>query len=161
LEENIVVDFIHKFFHPQDGEEHEGKEKSVRHDLHVATCALLMEMAHIDGTFSKKERDAITELLKNEYHLSPDHIREITQTAEQELENSHDLWTFTNLINRNYPRAEKIRIIELIWEIIYSDGQLNQYEDYLVHKLARLLNLQHSELIDAKLAVLDKYRPNS
>jgi len=151
-----VVDFIHKFFHPEVGSDQKSEQKAVRYDLYVATCALLMEMAHIDGTFSKKEQETITELLKNEYNLSEDYIREITQTTERELENSHDLWTFTSLINENYPREEKIRIIELIWEIIYSDGKLNQYEDYLIHKLARLLNLQHSELIDAKLAVLYK-----
>ena len=60
----------------------------------------------------------------------------------------------TNLINQNYSIEEKIRIIEMIWKLAYTDGKLDKHEDYLVHKLARLLRLTHKQLIEAKFKVI-------
>ena len=111
-------------------------------------------MAKADGEFSDEEQKNIIGLLKQEYQLSDNYIEEITEIAEQELKESHDLWKFTNLINNYYNHEEKIKIIEIVWKIIYSDGSLDKHEDYLVHKLSRLLNLRHSELINAKLQTI-------
>jgi uncharacterized tellurite resistance protein B-like protein len=151
-----MFNIIQRFFGADYQDQKADKNNSTAQNILVATCALLVEMAQIDGDFSEEEKNNLVKLLKEEYELSEEHIQEITRLARLELENSHDLWRFTNLINENYNRPEKLKIIELVWEVIYSDGKLNKYEDHLVHKLARLLNLQHSELIEAKLRVLYK-----
>jgi len=130
------------------------KGKPLNHDIYVATCALFLEMASIDGEFTHTERDNIVSILKNEYNLSEQSIIELLIASQAEREGSIDLWKFTNKINQNYSVEEKIRIIELIWKIVYVDGKLEKHEDYLIHKIARLLNLKHSELIEAKLNVL-------
>ena len=155
-----MFDIIQKFFSTDHQDPTTDKNGSSQQSILVATCALLVEMAQIDGDFSEKEKDNLVKLLKEEYDLSEEYIQEITNLARQELEDSHDLWRFTSLINENYNRPEKLKIIELVWEVIYTDGKLNKYEDHLVHKLARLLNLQHSELIEAKLRVLYKDQSN-
>ncbi len=111
-------------------------------------------MANIDGEFSPAERKNILAILKNDYQLSNEYAEELIKASNDELHRSVDLWRFTNLINRNYSIAEKIRIIEMVWEIAYTDGKLDRYEDYLVHKLAKLLHLTHKQLIDAKLRVI-------
>ena len=64
------------------------------------------------------------------------------------------MWQFTDLISQNYTEAEKIRVVELLWKLIYSDGKLDQHEDYLVHRLSSLLGLHHKQLIAAKLKAL-------
>jgi len=125
-----------------------------RHDVRVATCVLLLEMAQTDGEFEDVEREQIFSILGNEYGLTDEEAAEFAATAEDELKQSLDLWKFTNLINENYSREEKLRVVELVWQVIYADGKLDQYEDYLVHKLATLLDIQHEELIAAKLRVL-------
>jgi uncharacterized tellurite resistance protein B-like protein len=76
------------------------------------------------------------------------------KAADDELERSIDLWQFAKLINENYSTDEKIKVIETVWQVIYTDGVLDKHEDYLVHKLAKLLRLSHKQLIDAKLKVL-------
>ena len=91
--------------------------------------------------------------MQNEFHLSREESREIEDHANTELNGSIDLWHFTNLINEKYPPEKKIRILEYIWKIIYTDEKLNDHEDYLVHKLSKLLNLPHSQLIETKLQV--------
>jgi len=46
--------------------------------------------------------------------------------------------------------------MEMIWRIVYADGHLNQHEDYLAHKISRLLRLSHPQLIETKLKVLGR-----
>jgi len=122
-------------------------------DIRVAVCALFLEMSHVDGEFTESEREDILSLLKKHYGLSDEHVAALMEASRKELEGSIDLWQFTNLINQNYSREEKIRVIEMIWQIVYADDRLDKHEDYLVHKLAKLLRLTHKELIDAKLKV--------
>ncbi len=86
--------------------------------------------------------------------MSDEHAAALIESANKELEKSIDLWQFTNLINQNYSKEEKLQIIETVWKIVYTDGRLDKHEDYLIHKLAKLLRLSHKELIDAKLKVI-------
>jgi uncharacterized tellurite resistance protein B-like protein len=132
-----------------------GAEKTDNpHDIRIATCALFLEMANIDGEFSEGERANILKLLAKEYHLSEEDAAELTKAADDERNGKIDLWQYTNLINQNYSDEEKFRVVELLWRVVYSDGRLDAHEDYLVHKLAKLLRLNHDRLIDAKLKVL-------
>jgi uncharacterized tellurite resistance protein B-like protein len=122
-------------------------------DIRVAVCALFLEMAHIDGEFSESEQANTIGLLKKHYDLSDEHVTELLEAAKKELAGSIDLWQFTNLINQTYSRQEKIQIIDMVWQLVYADEKLNEHEDYLVHKLAKLLRLPHKDLINAKLQV--------
>ena len=123
------------------------------HKLQVATCALLLEIAHADDEFSQEEKRSITDNLKNQFHLSKEEADELMEVAEKERKQSIDLWRFAGLINKNCSVEEKIQMIEMIWDLIYVDECLHAHEDYLVHKLATLLGLSHKQLIDAKMKV--------
>jgi len=124
------------------------------HKLHIATCAILLEMAKIDCEFSDSERQNIIDVFKNKYHLSDDDISALIDASEEELEKSIDLWRFTSQINKNCSLEEKLCIIETVWQVAYSDGRLDSHEDYLIHKLSELFNISHKDLIEAKLKVL-------
>lgn len=151
-----MINLVKKFFGKEkpDGSEEDKKEEP--HDIRVATCALLLEMANIDDEFSEEEQDSIVSQLKKNYELSDEYTEELIKSAQQELEKSTDLWQFTNLINQNYSRDEKTNIVEMIWKVVYADGKLDKHEDYLVHKLGNLLRISHKELINIKLKVLGK-----
>jgi uncharacterized tellurite resistance protein B-like protein len=73
------------------------------------------------------------------------------ESARAQMKKSVDLWQFTSTINRHFSMEEKERVIEMIWSVIFADGHLDKYEDYLVHTLSDLLRLDHSSLIEAKL----------
>jgi uncharacterized tellurite resistance protein B-like protein len=124
------------------------------HDIRIATCALLVEIARIDETFTPEEMATILSILKEKYGLSPEHADALIAEAEEELKHSVDLWQFAKLINANYSVAEKIDIIETLWRIVYVDGKMDQYEHYLMNKLKNLLRLSQDQLIAAKLKVL-------
>jgi uncharacterized tellurite resistance protein B-like protein len=146
-----MIDVVKRLLGVQEQGGAANHEKTRHRSALVATCALLLEMAHIDGEFSEDERQRIVSILKSDYGLGLSEIESIMKAAEDEVRESIDLWQFTSLINRYYSEEEKVRIIETIWKVVFADGRLDKHEDYLVHTLADLLHLDHSQLIDAKL----------
>lgn len=151
-----MLNVMKKFFQ-QDAapEKTELKEEDRAERIQVATCALLLEVANSDDEFSDIERDNIIQILEKDFELSGEYAKELMELSDKEREESIDLWHFTNLINEHYSIEEKIKIIEMVWRVIYVDGKLDKYEDHLAHKLSNLLKLTHTQLIDAKLKVRD------
>tara|TARA_B100000315_G_C14377234_1_gene495770 strand:+ start:179 stop:637 length:459 start_codon:yes stop_codon:yes gene_type:complete len=149
-----MIDLVKNFFGKRTERGSTDQKRKNHHDIRVATCALFLEMANIDGEFSESERKNIIAILKEDYRLSDEYAAEVIEVSNEELKQSIDLWQFTNLINQNYSTEEKILIIEMIWKVVYADGNLDKHEDYLIHKLAELLRLSHKQLIDAKLKIL-------
>lgn len=147
-----MIDLVKKFFGNRTTKNSAENGESV-HDVRIATCALLLEMSYIDGKFSDSEREGIILIFRREYGLDNESIAAIVEAADKEMKGSLDLWQFTNLVNRNYTQEEKIKIIEMVWRIAYTDGRLDKHEDFLVHKLANLLRLTHRQLIDAKVKI--------
>lgn len=128
-------------------------------DLRTATCALFLEMATVDGEFSESERGRILSILKNDYDLSEEDAVALLDVTRLQLEKSIDMWQFTRRINQRCSDAEKISIIEMLWQIVYEDGILDKHEHYLVRKLSTLLRLSHEELIEAKQRVIRRGTP--
>jgi uncharacterized tellurite resistance protein B-like protein len=149
-----MIDVVKRFFGKAATEVSKDANQNTAHDIRVATCALFVEIARIDEKFTAAEMETILTILKQKYGLSQDHADALIAEAERALEKSVDLWQFTKLINANYSNEEKIKIIEILWQIVYVDGKMDQYEHYLMNKLQNLLHLTHDQLIKAKLKVL-------
>jgi uncharacterized tellurite resistance protein B-like protein len=111
-------------------------------------------MARIDEKFTAEEMDTVLSIMTEKYGLSREHADALVAEADRELEESVDLWQFAGLINENYSIDEKIEIIETLWQMVYVDGKMDEYEHYLMNKLKNLLRLSHDQLIGAKLKVL-------
>ncbi len=122
--------------------------------IQIATCVILLEVAKFDFDFSSIEEETTRAILRHEFDISEEATDDLMRISEEKREDSVDLWEFTNVINQNFSREEKMKIIEAAWKIIYADDKLDKYEDHYVHVLADLLRLRHDELIAAKLKVL-------
>ena len=149
-----MIDSLKRFFNKITPKNHQGPSQPHEHDIRIATCALFLEMARIDHTFTPQETDTIISKLREKYGLSQEHADALLASADEELKGSVDYWQFARLINENYSTEEKIEIIETLWQIVYVDGKMDKHEDHLIHKLSNLLRLSHNQLIDAKLKVL-------
>ena len=134
---------------PKKEESAEDRELKLR----VATSVVLLEAATADSNFSPQEQEKIIEILKSRFQMNDESVKELIDKSEQERENSTDLWYFTDLINENLNNEEKYNLMELVWEVIYSDGTLDKFENYIAHKLLNMLNLDHSKFIELKLKV--------
>ena len=151
-----MLDLIKSVFKKTIPEKHGAPEQKgdLQTELKIATCAVLLEMAHADDEFSQQEEQRIEDLMKKNFDLPLETFNEIMEISNKRRDDSIDLWQFTNTIKQNYSPEQKQKVIEMIWNVIYADGHLDQHEDYLAHKLAKLLGLNHKQLIDAKVKVL-------
>jgi uncharacterized tellurite resistance protein B-like protein len=133
----------------------QGGAQDEQHRLRVATCALLLEAAHADNEFSLEERRGIGELVARRFQLEPGEAAELMELAESERAASDDLYQFARLINEGFTHPRKLAIVELLWEVVYSDDVLEAHEDALMHKLGTVLGVRHQELMALKVKVKD------
>lgn len=129
----------------------DSQERDESERVKMATCVILLEVARSDDEFSSIEKATIATIFKKDFEIPEEAIDEMMEIAKNKREESIDLWEFTHLINKNYSKEEKKKIVEAAWKVIYADDRLHSYEDHFVHKLAKLLQLGHSDLIEAKL----------
>jgi uncharacterized tellurite resistance protein B-like protein len=134
---------------PKKEESAEDRELKLR----VATSVILLEAATADSNFSPQEQEKIIEILKSRFQMNDESVKELIDVSENERKNSTDLWYFTDLLNENLNNEEKYNLMELVWEVIYSDETLDKFENYIAHKLLNMLNLDHSKFIELKLKV--------
>ena len=117
----------------------------------VAASVILLEAAYADHECTDDELEHVVDSLSSDFDLSRKHVEELLELADRERTQAVDLFEFTNHINNEFSREEKIVVLETVWRIIYVDGQLEKHEDHFVRKLTHLLRLSHKEMIDAKL----------
>ncbi|MBN2322156.1 MAG: TerB family tellurite resistance protein [Spirochaetes bacterium] len=122
--------------------------------IRIATAVILLEVANSDDDFSEEERDVVFSILKDNFTLSDEEASDLLAVSAEEREGSIDMWHFANTVNENYSEKEKDKVMESIWRVIYADGRLDKYEDHIVHKLAAILHIPHSKMIEAKLKYL-------
>jgi uncharacterized tellurite resistance protein B-like protein len=117
----------------------------------TATCVILLEAATADETFSDEERKKIVDVLKGRFSMTDREAEELVASSVAERKDATDLWHFTNIINQSMSNEERYEIMELVWEVIYSDGTLDKFENYVARKLLNMLNIDHSKFIELKL----------
>ena len=126
--------------------------------IQVATCALLLEVAHADKQLHDLEEQTIRDLLAHKFDLDDETAAELIDYARGDLEESLDLYQFAREINANFTIDEKYEVMEAVWRIIYADGVLDRYEDALARQLITLLRLDQRKSIDLKVKILDEQR---
>lgn len=142
--------FFKDQFTPQSPEE---REREHQHRIRLATASVLLETAYADSSFSLAEEKNIIEYLCERFALTEEDARELLESAEEHRANAVDHFAVTDVLRRSLPLAERIEIVKEMWRLVYHDGHLHQYENYLVRKLADLLGLEHHVMIEAKLEV--------
>jgi uncharacterized tellurite resistance protein B-like protein len=123
----------------------------------VATAALLIEIAKADGHFSDDESNRIIELMKNDYELDDECVNELLEFSKQKVKDSISVYEFSSVINESFTQQEKLELMKNLWRIIYEDGKLDSHEDRLIKIIGSTLNLEHKNVIDAKLFVKQEF----
>jgi uncharacterized tellurite resistance protein B-like protein len=113
---------------------------------------LLARVASADDEVSSDEQNAMTEALQDRWNLSRDHARSVTALAISELETGLDFFRLSREFFDATSREERLRFVEVLFQIGYSDGDLSHTEIEEIRRVARGLKLSHREFIDAKLS---------
>jgi uncharacterized tellurite resistance protein B-like protein len=146
---NAIRDFFDSALAPriEDGD---------RHTIEVATAALLVEIVRMDGTVHAAEQAAVLGAVRAKFGLSATEADALVELAAAEARQANDYYQFTSIINRRFTQAQKIRVVELLWEVAYADATAHPYEEHLIRKLADLLYVEHRDYIHAKLQARDR-----
>ena len=105
----------------------------------LAAVALLIEVAYMDEDFETVERSRITELIGRFFDLDTSECDALIEEAEEAASNSGQLYEFTRVINDNYSLEERVELMELLWEVVYADGEVHDMETGLLRKIGGLI----------------------
>ena len=120
----------------------------------VQTCALLIHAAKIDENYTENEEEIIKKTLL-ELGATKENITQTIQEAKKIEENSNQILDFTREV-KNLPETNKIKIIEALWSIIYSNNEADMYEANLMRRLAGLLYIDSKTMGDIKEKIKKK-----
>ena len=120
----------------------------------VKTCALLIHAAKIDENYTKNEEEIIKKTLL-ELGAKKDTVTQTIKDAKFVEENSNQILDFTKEV-KNLSETDKIKIIEAMWSIIYSNNEADIYETNLMRRLAGLLYVDSKTMGDIKNKIKNK-----
>jgi uncharacterized tellurite resistance protein B-like protein len=123
-------------------------------DLKLAVAALLVEAARMDDTFEPSERAVITRLLAERFDLDANAADQLLAAAECAEAGSSGVYRFTKQVVDAYGTADRIGLIEMMWEVVYADGVLDPDEDALVRRIAGLIHVEDRDRGEARRRVL-------
>lgn len=125
--------------------------EDLEHSLHVATAVLLVEVMRADFIVQAEEKARLRQLLEQQFSLSADQLDELLDEAETRADRLVSIQHTTRLLNEHYEHAMKIRVVEMMWQLVYADDDKDRYEEHLIRQVAELLYLSHTEFIQARL----------
>ena len=108
-------------------------------ELSLAAAALLVEAASMDGIFDAVEHAAIARLLTERFAMSPDEVDTLIVEAVEAINETGQLYGFTRVIKDRYDAAERILMIEMLWEVAIADRQVDHFESNLIRRVGGLL----------------------
>jgi len=145
-----MLSSIKNFFSSSMTPAPEADPETERKDIRLAACALLLELANADEEFTDEERRHLESAVRRQFGLDSSEAEKLLDLAQEAREEAVDLWQFTNLIAENYSTGQKMVLAEIMWGLVYSDGDLAGKEDYLMRKICNLLRLEPGYLAEAR-----------
>ena len=122
----------------------------LEHVLRVATAVLLVEVTRADFSVELSERQRLRQLLEQQFELSVEELDALLEQAEADADRLVSIQHITRLLNQHYDHAMKLRVIQMMWHMVYADGEKDHYEEHLIRQVADLLYISHSEFMQAR-----------
>jgi uncharacterized tellurite resistance protein B-like protein len=121
-------------------------------EVQLAAAALLFHVIAVDGMASEEERAKLEGLLERRFDLGPDEARSLVSAAEEADAEAVDLYGFTSILKRRLDEADRERIVEMMWKLVFADGAVHEFEDNVVWRVAELLAVPSQTRIRLKQA---------
>lgn len=134
----------------------QGEGGAAQDELRLALTALLVEAAHGQDHFNERERAVIERLLERRFSLSSSDARRLVAAGEREADRSVELFHFARIINERLSFQQRVELIEMMWEVAYADGILDEYQDSLLRRVGGLIYVPDRERGMARQRVLQR-----
>lgn len=146
-----MLDRIKALFAPEEAT----APPPAHHDVELAAAALLVVAAEQDGLFCDDERGHVEAVLARRFdHLDGEEIAELVEQAEQLVADSAQILRFTRTIKDRFTPEQRIEMVELLWEVVYADGELDDHEATLMRRIGGLVYVTDRERGEARKRVL-------
>ena len=145
-----MLNILKNFF-----EKNQISENNSNNDLEIL-CGLMIEAANSDGVIDKEETEKIYLLLVEIFEEEPTEVTQILNKALKDKNNSKSLFFYTSKINKSYSDQKKILLLETLWEIVLSDGNVHEYESSLIRRLSGLLYISDVNSGNARKRALNR-----
>lgn len=124
-------------------------------DFRLAAAALLFHVIAVDGAVSAEEREALSALLQRRFELDAQGVATLVAAAESADKEAVDLYGFTSILKGRLEEADRERIVEMMWTLVYADGKVHEFEDNVIWRVAELLGVSSQARIRLKRSVRD------
>jgi uncharacterized tellurite resistance protein B-like protein len=124
-------------------------------DYRLAATALLIHVISLDGEPSETEKRKLHSLLEYRFDLDPGTASKLIADATLVEGEAVDLYHFTSVIMRSVNEEGRLRIIEMMWELVFADGHVTEFEDNIVWRAADLLGISSRDRINLKHRVAE------
>ena len=122
----------------------------------LAATALLVHVVSLDGEPTEVEKRKLHSLIESSFKLDPGTADRLIASATKVEGEAVDLYHFTSVIMRSVNEEGRLRIVEMMWELVYADGQVSEFEDNVVWRAADLLGISSRDRIDLKHRVAER-----
>jgi uncharacterized tellurite resistance protein B-like protein len=123
------------------------QDKFAENDYRRAAAALLVHVATLDGDLTDAKRRKLHAILETHYALDAVATDELIAAASADDREAVDFYHFTSLLMRALDEAGRQRIIEMMWEMVYSDGGVSEFEANVMWRVADLLAVSSRDRI--------------
>ncbi len=127
-----------------------------RDEVQLAAATLLVEAARMDDEIGDRERARIRDLLEQRFSLSGVEANDLLASAETVTEGPAQWHRFTSTLKDRFSDEERIQMIEMLWEVVYADGELHDLEASLLRRVGGLLYVSDRDRGAARMRVLER-----
>ncbi|MFD1697577.1 TerB family tellurite resistance protein [Roseibium aestuarii] len=125
-------------------------------ETRLAAAALLFHLVDVDGVVEAKEAAKLREILKDHYSLSDAETTQLIEAAKLKDHEAVDLYGFTSVLKRQTDETERLAIIEMMWEVVYADGVVHEFEDNTMWRVAELLGISSRDRMILRKKVAER-----
>ena len=125
-------------------------------EFHLAAASLLVHAASVDARFDDDERATILRLIETRLELSPEEAGALFEAAHQAVDRSIQLHGFTHAVKNGFSYDERVGLIEMLWEVVYADGKIDEFEAQLMRRVGGLIYVNDRDRAMARKRVLDR-----
>jgi uncharacterized tellurite resistance protein B-like protein len=141
-----IVDKVVGSITDDDGANEEDRDATLK----LATAVLMVDVARADHVFEDEEFERVLALIQAHFDLDEDAARDLVDSAGDHAEDLVGVHDFTQALHEHLDEDEKARVVSLLWQVAYADGELDKYENSLVLKISDLLYVSRGRVMRLK-----------
>ncbi|GAB6054510.1 TerB family tellurite resistance protein [Magnetospira thiophila] len=118
--------------------------------LQIAVGGLLVKAAQSDAHFHDLEKEAIHGLLATRFNLTPAQVDALLVEVEEVLAGPHGIYSCSMVVMDELASEDRVRLLEMVWEVMFADGILHNFEAGLMQRLSPLLDIDANQMLEIR-----------